>query len=103
MESHPLSCTCAPAQVLTEYSDEQLPLVLEATEKLQAHLTAAVVSNDPIFTQKARRCSCSIVLEVPEGNALHIVRRCYLAKEFTGKGGAAQPGACTDQGVHVIM
>ena len=45
---------CSPAQVLTEYSDEQLPLVLEATEKLHAHLTAAVVSNDPIFTQKAR-------------------------------------------------
>ena len=39
-------------QVLTEYSDEQLPLVLEALEKLEAHLTAAVVSNDPVFTQK---------------------------------------------------
>ncbi|EIE18461.1 aldehyde dehydrogenase [Coccomyxa subellipsoidea C-169] len=41
-----------PFQVLTEYSDEQLPLVLEALEKLEAHLTAAVVSNDPVFTQK---------------------------------------------------
>lgn len=40
------------AQVLTEYSDEQLPLVLEALERLEAHLTAAVVSNDPVFTQK---------------------------------------------------
>ena len=45
-------------QVITEYSDEQLPLVLEATEKLNAHLTAAVVSNDPLFTQQAR---CSFV------------------------------------------
>jgi 1-pyrroline-5-carboxylate dehydrogenase len=42
------------AQVLTEYTDEQLPLVLAATEKLDAHLTAAVVSNDPLFTQQAR-------------------------------------------------
>lgn len=42
----------APAQVITEYSDEQLPMVLEATEKLEAHLTAAVVSNDMHFTQK---------------------------------------------------
>ena len=49
-----LSYTCGPvhAQVLTEYSDEQLPLVLDALEKLEAHLTAAVVSNDPVFTQK---------------------------------------------------
>ena len=39
-------------QVITEYSDEQLDLVLEATEKLEAHLTAAVVSNDARFTQK---------------------------------------------------
>ena len=39
-------------QVITEYSDEQLDLVLEATEKLEAHLTAAVVSNDAQFTQK---------------------------------------------------
>jgi len=41
--------------VLTEYRDAELPLVLEALERLEAHLTAAVVSNDPIFTQKARR------------------------------------------------
>lgn len=41
-------------QVLTEYTDEQLPLVLEATEKLDAHLTAAVVSNNPLFTQHVR-------------------------------------------------
>lgn len=39
-------------QVITEYADDQLPMVLEATEKLEAHLTAAVVSNDPQFTQK---------------------------------------------------
>lgn len=54
-----LSDTFGPvhAQVLTEYSDEQLPLVLEALEKLEAHLTAAVVSNDPVFTQKVTACS----------------------------------------------
>ena len=41
-------------QVITEYSDEQLHMVLEATEKLEAHLTAAVVSNDAQFTQKVQ-------------------------------------------------
>ncbi len=46
------SCAGMCMQVLTEYSDEQLPLVLEALERLEAHLTAAVVSNDPVFTQK---------------------------------------------------
>ena len=40
-------------QVLTEYKDAELPRVLEATERLEAHLTAAVVSNDPLFTQQA--------------------------------------------------
>lgn len=53
------------AQVLTEYADEQLPLVLEALERLEAHLTAAVVSNDPVFTQKV--CCpnlCPAMLEI---------------------------------------
>ncbi len=48
-------------QVITEYSDEQLDLVLEATEKLEAHLTAAVVSNDARFTQKVCANSASLV------------------------------------------
>ena len=43
---------CSYVQVMTEYSDEQLDMVLQATEKLEAHLTAAVVSNDAQFTQK---------------------------------------------------
>jgi hypothetical protein len=37
--------------VVTEYSDDQLELVLEALERMNAHLTAAVVSNDPLFLQ----------------------------------------------------
>ncbi|KAH0666710.1 hypothetical protein KY285_027916 [Solanum tuberosum] len=41
-----------PFQVVTEYKDNQLPLVLEALEKMHAHLTAAVVSNDILFLQK---------------------------------------------------
>ena len=36
-------------QVVVEYSASELPLVLEACERMSAHLTAAVVSNDPIF------------------------------------------------------
>lgn len=41
-----------PFQVLTTYSDETLELVLEACERMSAHLTAAVVSNDPRFQDK---------------------------------------------------
>lgn len=41
-----------PFQVVTEYKDNQLPLVLTALEKMHAHLTAAVVSNDILFLQK---------------------------------------------------
>lgn len=40
-----------PFQVVTEYSDAQLPLVLEACERMDHHLTAAVVSNDIGFVQ----------------------------------------------------
>jgi hypothetical protein len=38
-------------QVVTEYSEDQLELVLEACERMNAHLTAAIVSNDPLFLQ----------------------------------------------------
>ncbi|CAH2043826.1 unnamed protein product [Thlaspi arvense] len=40
-----------PFQIVTEYKKDQLPLVLDALERMHAHLTAAVVSNDPIFIQ----------------------------------------------------
>lgn len=40
-----------PFQVITQYSDAQLPLVLAACERMDAHLTAAVVSNDIGFVQ----------------------------------------------------
>ncbi|CAA3002640.1 probable aldehyde dehydrogenase [Olea europaea subsp. europaea] len=41
-----------PFQIVTEYKHNQLPLVLKALEKMNAHLTAAVVSNDPLFLQE---------------------------------------------------
>ncbi|XP_074277305.1 putative aldehyde dehydrogenase isoform X2 [Silene latifolia] len=40
-----------PFQVVTEYKAHQLPKVLEALERMHAHLTAAVVSNDLLFLQ----------------------------------------------------
>eukprot|EP00897_Mesotaenium_endlicherianum_P004576 jgi/Mesen1/4146/ME000218S03261 len=40
-----------PFQVLTEYKDSEVPLVLRALEQMKAHLTAAVVSNDAHFLQ----------------------------------------------------
>lgn len=41
-----------PFQVVTEYKYHQLPLVLDALERMHANLTAAVVSNDPLFLQE---------------------------------------------------
>ncbi|KAK9119390.1 hypothetical protein Scep_017483 [Stephania cephalantha] len=41
-----------PFQVITEYKQDQLSKVLDALERMQAHLTAAVVSNDPLFLQE---------------------------------------------------
>ncbi|KNA23795.1 hypothetical protein SOVF_021270 [Spinacia oleracea] len=41
-----------PFQIVTDYRANQLPMVLEALERMNAHLTAAVVSNDPLFLQE---------------------------------------------------
>lgn len=41
-----------PFQVVTEYDDSSLDKVLEACERMHAHLTAAVVSNDVLFQNK---------------------------------------------------
>ncbi|KAF6168407.1 hypothetical protein GIB67_004959 [Kingdonia uniflora] len=40
-----------PFQVVTDYKKDELPKVLDALERMHAHLTAAVVSNDPLFLQ----------------------------------------------------
>jgi 1-pyrroline-5-carboxylate dehydrogenase len=41
-----------PFQVVTEYDDSQLNLVLDMCERMESHLTAAIVSNDPAFQNK---------------------------------------------------
>ncbi|XP_019464489.1 PREDICTED: delta-1-pyrroline-5-carboxylate dehydrogenase 12A1, mitochondrial-like [Lupinus angustifolius] len=41
-----------PFQIVTDYKSSQLPIVLDALERMHAHLTAAVVSNDPLFLQQ---------------------------------------------------
>ncbi|XP_011071616.1 probable aldehyde dehydrogenase [Sesamum indicum] len=41
-----------PFQIVTEYKHNQIPLVLDALERMHAHLTAAVVSNDLLFQQE---------------------------------------------------
>jgi len=38
-----------PLQVAIEWKDGELPLVLQALERMEHHLTAAVVTNDPTF------------------------------------------------------
>lgn len=67
-------------QVITEYDDSELDEVLKITEKLDAHLTAAVVSNDVQFLGKAchlpsaihhsiRHLFCSLRIDVnPHGS-----------------------------------
>ena len=40
-----------PFYVYTTYKDGELPLVLTALERMENHLTAAVVSNDVLFVQ----------------------------------------------------
>lgn len=42
-----------PFQIITEYKASQLSLVLNTLERMHAHLTAAVVSNDMLFLQEA--------------------------------------------------
>lgn len=39
-------------QVITEYQDSEIEDVLQVTEQMHAHLTAAIVSNDVQFLQK---------------------------------------------------
>jgi len=38
-----------PFQIITSYTDEQLPLVLALVNRVKNHLTAGVVSNDQVF------------------------------------------------------
>lgn len=41
-----------PVQVVTEYDDSELDTVLDILERIPAHLTAAIVSNDAAFRHK---------------------------------------------------
>ncbi|XP_027331583.1 probable aldehyde dehydrogenase isoform X2 [Abrus precatorius] len=41
-----------PFQIITDYKSSQLSVVLDLIERMHAHLTAAVVSNDPLFLQE---------------------------------------------------
>ncbi|PWA69379.1 hypothetical protein CTI12_AA296350 [Artemisia annua] len=47
--SHGFRWPYGPVRHVTEYKDCQVPMVLEALERMHAHLTADVVSNDPLF------------------------------------------------------
>jgi 1-pyrroline-5-carboxylate dehydrogenase len=38
-----------PLQVVTEWSDGEAPLLIDAIERMSHHLTAGIVSNDPLF------------------------------------------------------
>lgn len=53
-ENFPLCTTeiFGPFQIVTEYKDSELDLVLEALERMNQHLTAAIVSNDVLFQQR---------------------------------------------------
>ncbi|XP_040986640.1 delta-1-pyrroline-5-carboxylate dehydrogenase 12A1, mitochondrial isoform X3 [Juglans microcarpa x Juglans regia] len=49
-----------PFQIVTDYKRDQLSMVLDAVERMHAHLTAAVVSNDPLFLQARFSISLSL-------------------------------------------
>lgn len=54
-EEHFANCVkeiFAPFQVITYFNDDNLELVLQALEGMSHHLTAALVSNDPVFQSK---------------------------------------------------
>ncbi|RRT68471.1 hypothetical protein B296_00036843 [Ensete ventricosum] len=48
-------------QIVTYYKHDQLSEVLNACERMHAHLTAAVVSNDPLFLQVSLQLSKIVV------------------------------------------
>lgn len=39
-------------QIVVEYGDEDLDLILAALDRMDAYLTAAIVSNDVLFQNK---------------------------------------------------
>ena len=41
-----------PFQIVVEYGNKDVDFLIQTLEALPHHLTAACVSNDPIFTQK---------------------------------------------------
>ena len=59
--------------MVTEYSEGELPLVLEALERMTNHLTAAVVSNDINFVQHVL------------GNTVNGTTYCGIRARTTGK------------------
>ena len=61
-----------PFQMITSYKDEEIDLVLEILERMENHLTAAVVSNDPIFLNKIL------------GNTINGTTYCGLRARTTG-------------------
>lgn len=63
-------------QIVTEYKKDQLPLVLDALERMHAHLTAAVVSNDPIFIQvKPFTIIIIILFSLPHIDVINLCRK----------------------------
>lgn len=64
-------------QVIAEYDDAELEQVLEVTEMLNAHLTAAVVSNDVQFLGKVSPSTSAL---------LHLSADTYSLKKFEFQG-----------------
>lgn len=51
-------------QIVVPYETEELPLVLEALERCEAHLTAAIVSKDTVFQNKVTDCRLLVVVGI---------------------------------------
>ncbi|KAJ7945976.1 Delta-1-pyrroline-5-carboxylate dehydrogenase 1 protein [Quillaja saponaria] len=68
-----------PFQIITDYKGDQLPLVLDALERMHALLTAAVVSNDPSFCRQDLIFSCEVI-----GNSVNGTTYAGLRARTTG-------------------
>uniref|UniRef100_A0A7N2RBN9 Aldehyde dehydrogenase domain-containing protein n=1 Tax=Quercus lobata TaxID=97700 RepID=A0A7N2RBN9_QUELO len=78
-----------PFQIITDYKKEKLPMVLDALERMHAHLTAAVVSNDPLFLQATFSLSLSLSLGGGglghDGISFTSIKLCSPMMEVIGK------------------
>ena len=84
-----------PAQVLTEYDDADVDLVLEACERMSHHLTAALVTNDISFRHRVLRSTVNgVTYSGARGRTTGTPQSMFFGPAGDPRGaGIATPGA----------